>query len=171
MKIQKYIDYIKESLDIPEEIIDNFQELEDDGIRISYKKVGPNKNLLRHLHEEGILLSLPINYFDKFDEISTIIMNLSNRLISFQVDERILYSTMTYYFNYDKTEKPYHVGNDANNSHLKIGSIDEISNLIKNQNEVIQTHPNQRPRHLAGVAIRGIKTKICEIKFYIRPLF
>jgi hypothetical protein len=167
--IKSFFEYIKESVQIPDEIVDSFQELEDDGLEISYKKIEEYEIKNLWLHKNGILLEIPLYVYDKdkhlvkldkkeFDSIYQKIINLSKRLISYKIEDIILYTTFSYYFNYNHG-KSYQIGNDSRISNYKKSSLSEIKTLIENQDKVIKSGPNQ-----------GEMVKISNISIYIYPI-
>jgi hypothetical protein len=113
----RYLKSIKESLEsVPQEIIDNFQELEDDGALISYFKVpGPLSGILT----PNYVLSIKK---PKVPIINNVI-KLINRLENYKCEEVTYIDTN--YVSFTSSVK-----------HIKVEDINILINHIKNKGTI-----------------------------------
>lgn len=174
MRIKKYSNYISESKGIPDEIIDNFQELEDDydskfgGIELEYKK-SENVGIFRN-YENGIVIIY--NGPTKDGQFSKI-LNLIDRLQSFHI-ARVAYYTFRYLYNYyapngshDKDGSPKCTGNDAcpnfnyQSQYLDpTESIKKIKKIINDFGKIVRDEKDP---------IQGTETLVTNIVFLLMP--
>lgn len=141
----KHLKLFKESIDIPDELIDNFQEIEDRGLELLWKKRGYSGEYIYILYINGITL-------DVFEQV----LKLETRLQSFEI-VMLNYRTQKGYYDIEKSlikkDDPRGYAN-ANTRE----SIREIREIFKRENIVTRHIKNSKndPRVWTNTRIVGI---------------